>query len=178
MKPERKNIALALLLALLICPAPLFLAEETICFEAEDAAEIVKPLMIGKDNEKMVAKGRFIEIKQGAGEGEKAGGKAAYKLNFKTDGQYWLWARVWWPDSCGNSFSVALDQGPAFTFGNDNTYNSWHWVKAMVKLDLKKGPHLLTVSNREDGIRIDQFLLTNDDKLVPVEIENSVKPAE
>lgn len=151
---------------------------QEIVFEAENAEKTVSPVRIVKiENEKSkqnkVSGNKFIEIKQGAGTGAKAGGSATYKFKVTTAGNYYLWARVWWLDSCGNSFMVKLNNGPSFTFGNDNTYQNWHWVKARVKLKLKKGEQTLQISNREDGIKIDQFFITSDREHIPVGIEKN-----
>lgn len=155
------------------------LAEETICFEAEDSKEIKKPVKLLEIKDKAaaakVSKGKLIEIVQGAGSGTKAGGSVKYKINLTEDGTYYFWARCWWIDSCGNSFSVKFGDKPVFTFGNDGTYKNWHWVKAKVKLKMKKGLYELVLSNREDGIKIDQVLITNDRRLIPVDIEDSQK---
>jgi len=154
-------------------------AETTICFEAEDTSKITKPVKIVQIKDKIIAskisKGKCIEIVQGAGSGTKAGGSATYKINLPEDGTYYFWARCWWIDSCGNSFSVKIADKPLFTFGNDGTYKRWHWVKAKIKLKLKKGKHDLIIKNREDGIKIDQILITNDRKVIPVDIEDSKK---
>lgn len=154
-------------------------ADTTICFEAEDAAEFKAPVKVVEITDKAelpkVSKGKIIEIVQGAGEGSKVGGHAKYKLDLKEDGTYYLWARCWWIDSCGNSFNVKIGDKPVFTLGNDGTYKSWHWVKAKVQLKLKKGQYVLELGNREDGIKVDQIMITNDRRLIPVDIEQSIK---
>jgi len=152
---------------------PVIQAGDTLFFEAEDSSVIKAPVKITEDT--TASKGKCLEVTEGAGEGSKAGGSAVYQLILDEDGSYYFWSRVWWLDKCGNSFSVQFDQNPVFVFGNDRTCKSWHWVKSKLKLKFTKGRHQMTVSNREDGIKIDQFLLTKDRKLVPVDIEDSVK---
>lgn len=148
----------------------------SICFEAEDSEDIKKPIKITEPEDKENISGKkCLEVYQGAGEGSKVGGECSYKFTLSEDGEYILWARVWWFDSCGNSFSVSFNKGPAFVFGNDRTYKNWHWVKSVMKLKLKKGTNSITIKNREDGIKIDQFLITNDDQLIPGGIEESTK---
>ncbi|HCE46508.1 MAG TPA: hypothetical protein DET40_23430 [Lentisphaeria bacterium] len=155
------------------------MADTTVCFEAEDAKEIKVPVKITELKDKaeadQVSQGKIIEIEQGAGEGSKVGGSAKYKINLKEDGVYYLWARCWWIDSCGNSFGVKIGDKPEFIMGNDGTYKSWHWIKAKVSIKLDKGVYDLVIDNREDGIKIDQILITSDRKLIPVEIEKSEK---
>jgi hypothetical protein len=56
----------------------------------------------------------------------------------------------------------------------DSTYKTWHWVHSpprLPQLALPAGPCTLTVQNREDGVRIDQLLLTTDRRYIPVDIE-------
>lgn len=155
------------------------IADTTVCFEAEDAKELKAPVKVveakAKEESAKISGDRYIEIEQGAGEGSTVGGHAKYKINLKEDGTYYFWARCWWLDSCGNSFGIKIGDNPEFIMGNDGTYKSWHWINSKVRLKLDKGVYDLEVVNREDGIKIDQILITSDRKLVPVEIEKSEK---
>ncbi len=155
------------------------MADNTVCFEAEDSKELKAPVKIVEVTDKAeaakVSGSKIIEIEQGAGEGSKVGGLAKYKIELKQEGTYYFWARCWWLDSCGNSFGMKIGDKPEFIMGNDGTYKSWHWVKAKISLMLEKGVYDLEINNREDGIKIDQILITSDRKLIPVEIEKSEK---
>ncbi|MFA6291537.1 MAG: hypothetical protein WC637_07130 [Victivallales bacterium] len=157
-------------------------ADNTLCFEAEDAKELKAPVKTVEVKDKAeigkISGDKFIEIEQGAGEGSKVGGLAKYKINLKEEGTYYFWARCWWLDSCGNSFGVKIGDKPEFITGNDGTYKSWHWVQAKIRLMLEKGVYDIEIGNREDGIKIDQILITNDRKLIPVDIEKSEKLSE
>lgn len=105
-----------------------------------------------------------------------------FKTRFEINepGEYTLWARAWWHCGCGNSFYFLIDPKqdpvdsngngeydddiPARTMGEDGTYEVWHWVqygkgKQMDRFKLDAGEHVLAAYNREDGIRVDQFLL-------------------
>ena len=89
-----------------------------------------------------------------------------------------LWCRVWWNGECSNSFTVKIDDQPPFLFGEDATYKTWHWVRYPVSrtakpIDLTAGDHSLVLLNREDGVRIDQILLSSDKRFVPVDIEKA-----
>ena len=53
---------------------------------------------------------------------------------------------------------------------NDPVEGTWHWVKGDT-FTLTAGKHTITIFNREDGVRLDQFLLTTDTALRPVGIE-------
>jgi len=123
------------------------------------------------------ASGAYLEIPEGAGNPPKVeAGKAVFTVDVPKDGAFTLWCRVWWEAECGNSFTVKIDDQPAFLFGEDATYKTWHWVKSPVArstapIKLTKGSHTLTFHNREDGVRLDQVLLSADKRFVPVEIE-------
>lgn len=120
---------------------------------------------------------RYIEVAPGSKKPSEGGiaGHARYTFKLKSAGVFHLWARCFWQDGCGNSFTVQFDGQPSFTFGQDATYNTWHWVKAPPRLTFKlaAGTHTLTLFNREDGIRVDQLLLTTDSRYVPVDIEET-----
>ncbi len=96
-------------------------------------------------------------------------GNAKFKVNVPSSGVYTLWARAWWYDSCGNSFFVIVDNKPA-TYVEDPTYQTWHWVKGP-KVNLSAGEHTIRIQNREDGARLDQFMLINNSRYVPTRIE-------
>jgi len=145
-----------------------------ICFEAESATAVEAPMVV-VSNGVEGASGAYLEIPEGAGNPPKVeAGKAVFTVDVPEDGAFTLWCRVWWEDECGNSFTVKIDDQPAFLFGEDATYKTWHWVRSpprLVPLQLAAGPATLTLHNREDGVRIDQILLTTDRRRVPVGIE-------
>jgi len=162
---------------LAIVSLPLCIQAETLCFEAEATTDLGPPM------EKISVKGRdasdvsgaaYLAIKQGAGDPPGANGSAAIKFDVKDAGRYYLWCRVWWLDACGNSLGIHINDAAPFSFGQDRTFKSWHWVQAPKRLDqlkLSKGIKTLTISHREDGVRIDQILLTTNKRYVPVGIE-------
>jgi hypothetical protein len=151
---------------------------ETICMEAESALSNVAPVQVisaamGAAQDpalKEASGGSYIDIPDGVGKPPDVGGEAVYSFDVKVAGDYVFWGRAWWADSCGNSFTLVLDQGKPFEFGGDGTYKSWHWVKGM-KANLSAGAHTLRIQNREDGVKLDEFLFTGDPKFVPVGAE-------
>jgi hypothetical protein len=151
-------------------------AGHRVCFAAVTAGTVEAP-MVAVTNGVPGASGPYLEIPEGAGNPPKVEkGKAVYSLDIPADADYVLWARVYWDDECGNSFTVAVGDQPGFVFGEDATYKAWHWVKYPVSrtakpIRLTKGKHSLTFHNREDGVRVDQILLTTDRRSVPVDIE-------
>ncbi len=75
---------------------------------------------------------------------------------------------------------MSVDGNRSFSFGQDGTFKCWHWVKGprrLKQLELKKGVHTLKLMNREDGVRVDQILLTTDRRYVPVGTEQATPKA-
>ena len=85
----------------------------------------------------------------------------------RATGKYHGWARVYWRDSCSNSASLKVGDGPERDLGNDCVYDSWHWVRAGQYL-LQPGKVPVVIVEREDGIALDQLLFTRDPKYLPV----------
>jgi hypothetical protein len=96
-------------------------------------------------------------------------GNAKYTIKVPSSGTYQLWTRTWWYDACGNSFFIVVDNKPA-VYVEDPTYQTWHWVKGP-KLQLSAGTHTIRIQNREDGARLDQFMLINTTRYVPTRVE-------
>jgi len=94
-------------------------------------------------------------------------GHAKYRVKAPADGNYRLWALCSWYDGCGNSFFVIVDENPATIIGQDGTYQRWHWVKGP-RVQLSAGWHWIKIQNREDGAKLDQFMLTTSERYVPV----------
>lgn len=147
-----------------------------ICFEAESATSLEFPIVVAS-NGVAGASGAYLEIPEGAGNPPKLdAGKASFTIEVPEDGLFSLWCRVWWEGECSNSFTINVDDQPGFLFGEDATYKVWHWVKYPVSrtvapIQLSKGKHHLTFHNREDGVHLDQVLLSSDKRFVPVDTE-------
>lgn len=147
-----------------------------ICFEAETAESCEAPMAV-VSNGIAGASGAYLEIPEGAGNPPKVEcGKAVFSVEIPEEDVFTLWCRVRWEGECSNSFNVTLDDQPAFLFGENATYKTWHWVKYPVSrtsapIKLAKGKHVLTFHNREDGVCLDQVLLSADKRFVPVETE-------
>ncbi|MCX7591568.1 MAG: hypothetical protein N2255_08075 [Kiritimatiellae bacterium] len=150
-----------------------------ICIEAESAVQVTPPMeVVSATNVPMVnasevSSGSYLEVAQGRGNPPKVTGEAVIRFEIKKAGQYELWCRVWWDDECGNSFTMVVDDGKPFVFGQDSTFKCWHWVRAprLKQLYLEPGIHTLRVQNREDGVRLDQILFSSNQRYVPVGIE-------
>jgi len=149
-----------------------------ICFEAESAEKIETPMCLVSNDIENIS-GAAISIPEGAGNPpERCEGSASYTIDVPTKGEYTLWCRVWWNGECSNSFMVRFNDAPPILFGEDATYKVWHWVKYPIsrtspRINLDAGKLQLKLDNREDGIMIDQIILSSDKRFVPVDIEKT-----
>ncbi len=95
-------------------------------------------------------------------------GGAVFQVDIPTAGTYKIWLNVWWEGSCGNTLSVQVaDEKKSVTVGNDSKYEQWHWVEVPRQYQFAQGPCPIAVLNREDGIKLDQILVTSDLSYVP-----------
>lgn len=125
----------------------------------------IKPSMVLKADRE-ASGGRCIEVPLKQPRAEETGpaddGHAEYRIRIPADGAYQFWGRCWWYDSCGNSFFILVntdrvtEKTPIIT---GQTYKRWHWVAGPV-FNLKSGTYRIRIQYREDGPRMDQFILT------------------
>ncbi len=149
----------------LLAPAS-FAANAKVCFEAENPLKIESPLKkVG--NKTDVSGTGYLEIPWDQNK-TKGIGSATYKFNVKTAGTYYVWARTFWANGCGNSIEAKVNGGADKILGEDGTYDAWHWVGGKARVALKAGPNTLTLHNRETGVRVDQFFLCQDGDYTPV----------
>ena len=171
-------------LIFLLSVAAVFAARgaQRILLEAESAQSVGEPFAVvaaDAPGAKPGASGGYLEIAPGKGkapEDKDKAAKAALAFEVDADDSFTLWLRVMWDGECNNSFNAQFDEGPRFLAGEDPTFKKWHWVKYPVAKNapptkLAKGTHTLTLYHRQDGVRVDQILLTTDKRYVPVEIE-------
>jgi len=163
-------LAVTLIIALLITWA--WAATVKIVVEGEDYATIT-PSMAKATGSTQASGGAYVQIPlrrphATTETGPADTGNCVYKINVPSAGTYQLWARTNWYDGCGNSFFIIVDSNPS-SYITDGTYGRWHWVKG-AQYTLSAGQHTIRFQNREDGARLDQFLLTNG-RSVPVNAE-------
>ena len=151
--------------------APSFL--DSIWLEAEHADSIVSPFEIAADED--ASNGRFIYAPNGAGNEYSPGGSimATYTVAVREQGVYFLWRHVQARDGNDNSFFVQIDDNLDHLWEIE-TGDDWHWdmvndrgIADPVRFVLAAGIHTLRIKLREDGIRLDKLLLTNDADFVP-----------
>ena len=142
-----------------------FAANVKVCFEAEKYVSIVSP--VKKASESGASGGGVIEIPWDKNK-TKGIGSATYRFNVKTAGVYYVWARTFWANGCGNSVGVAVNGSGDKVLGEDGTYDAWHWVGGKARVQLKAGVNTMVLHNRETGVKVDQFFFCQDANYTPV----------
>ena len=143
-------------------------AENTkVCFEAESAGAVKSPVKkVSSKNAQWSGSG-FLDIPWDKNE-TKGLGSATIKFKAPKAGVYYLWARTFWENGCGNSIGASVNGGSGKILGDDGTYGKWHWVGGNAKVTLKAGDNVLVLKNKETGVRADQFFLCTDPNYTPV----------
>lgn len=141
-------------------------AATKICFEAE-SANSVEPVLrkVTPGASKDYSGKGYIHIPWDKNE-TKGQGQASFKLNAPKAGNYYVFARTFWENGCGNSISLVIN-GQERMLGEDGTYNKWHWVSNPLKIPLKAGANTVVLKNRETGVKIDQIFMTDDSQYEP-----------
>ncbi len=143
--------------------------------DASDAKEFTPPVV--KDKDPRAANATVLRIPdekgkppEGAEPDMKYGG-VRFEVNIPRNMTCAVWMRVFWEGSCGNSIYYRHADGTTLTVGNDGTYDIWHWLQVPKTFRFKKGRNTFYVLNREDGVRLDQIVITGDLEYVPQGIE-------
>lgn len=99
-------------------------------------------------------------------------GKGSYVFDAPRDDTYYVNLRAKWYDDCGNSVWVKVDDSPWFELEDQNGQigeknYKWAWHQLYVRghpkgFELKKGQHALWMDTREDGPRLDQWVVSTD----------------
>lgn len=125
---------------------------------------------------------KFMEVDNGfidrckLGEDKKEAGKlpgrASYVFDAPRKDTYYVYLRSKWRDNCGNSAWVKIDDGQWFNLEDElglielkNFTWAWHplWVGGAPKgFELTAGPHTLWFNVREDGPKLDQWLISTE----------------
>ncbi|MFT5130120.1 MAG: hypothetical protein ACI8W8_003749 [Rhodothermales bacterium] len=100
---------------------------------------------------------RALAVSAGKGKGE---GIASYRFEGLEPVEYTVWVRVLWQDGCGNS--IGLVAGDRRMIVTDERFGRWHWLSASRRLTPQDGKLEFALHNLEDGIKIDQIVVTPD----------------
>ncbi len=136
---------------------------------------------------------RFVDAQPNVGvsTGDRlAGARLDYLIDFSETGTYRVWVRMLGRGSRDNSIHVGLD-GTAVTLGGrglSHRGDNWAWRSRISGVEGEEGRvvlevpgpglHYLNVWMREDGVALDQILLTRDLELEPEGILATVPPVE
>ena len=106
------------------------------------------------------------------------GARADYEVNFTSTGTWYAWVLIQAPSSGSNSVHLGLDGEPT-TYGGiglDVPAGDWTWTNEVqgrpqrVTIDVATaGDHTVNLWIREDGVRVDRILLTQDADFIPSE---------
>ena len=94
-----------------------------------------------------------------------------YLIKPDADREYYFWSRGSGADKDGESFHIGIDGDRVGTQAMP-VGDNWTWQQlgrnTPLKVKLEKGKiHELVIWMREDGARIDQIILTNDERFKP-----------
>jgi len=172
----RKHLPMVMIAVCLVATMG-WAAGKKVVVEAEKYVTITPSMQ--KVASSLAANGAYIQIPlrrpHATSETEPADtGHTTYAVNIPAAGSYRFWGRTHWQDGCGNSFYLKIGIKPAVVLGQDGTYQRWHWVKGPT-VQLPAGAVQIVIQNREDGAKIDQFLLTSDLNYVPVRAEQATQ---
>jgi len=135
----------------------------TIVLNVAEAETITPPFECRGDIE--AATGRIVALTDGHGSSNQQG-RIELPFVCAEAGRYQAWTRARWYDACGNSIALSVSNAPPFTAGQNAVYSTWHWVKSGMHT-LAQGTNTLMLHEREDGIELDQVVLTPDKTFVP-----------
>ncbi len=168
----------ALAAVALVCLAARAAGEPvTLCFEAEHANDLTFPFEIVECAE--TSGGLAITLPEGAGSYQAFRGDpgtATYSVAVPVAGSYRLCLRVRWNGTCSNS--IVADAARKSWVATSDVLGRWHWVRAARPVDLAEGVIEVRLRNREDGVWVDQLLLTTEDlELTDARFKPGVIPA-
>ncbi|MEM8875272.1 MAG: RHS repeat-associated core domain-containing protein [Planctomycetota bacterium] len=84
-------------------------------------------------------------------------------------GDYYLWSRVYAPNTSSDSFYFSIDNHDYDTWEQVDAPSTggWVWVRSSDSTHLRPGDHTLKVKRREAGLKHDSFILTPDATFTP-----------
>ena len=99
-------------------------------------------------------------------------GRCSYEFEVPRKDTYYIYLRAKWRDNCGNSAWVGIDEDKWYNLedeegqiGEKNYKWAWHplWVQGAPKgFELTPGKHTLWFNVREDGPKLDQWLVSTE----------------
>jgi len=149
-------------------------AGEKIVVEAEAANKVVKKMEVLADPACSGGKCVWAPVNRphGVGAEYKVEGYCEYKIKVSTAGAYKFWGYVAALDACGNSFGVQVDDNDPvkFEWAVGQQKYQWGWRDIKQLFQLSAGVHTVKILMSEDGPKMDQWMLWNDTRRVPVKL--------
>lgn len=136
----------------------------SVVIDLEDSADFTAPF--AADQQVAAVRSTCLALPEGSQTKERSG-RARFSVTIPTAGLHYGWIRAKWNDSCGNSVFLAVADGSPSIVGEDHLYGTWHWVPAG-RFRLKAGTVPVNLSEREDGVAVDQVLFTPEKSYRPV----------
>ena len=166
----KASTALAMLLCCAVSCVCSAAFAESLVLEAEHANEIKLNYEIKPDGR--ASGGLVLSAWEGAGHVLTFGrtnvdpdvfiGEARLDFEIAKPGAYFISARVFFRDKCGNSVYVGLDGGPQIYLACDDAetdrMGKWHWER-VGPFRLTAGAHTIAHKVLEDGVLIDQWCI-------------------
>jgi len=146
-----------------------------IWIEAENTSTVTGLFTTGTDPN---ASGQsYLTIPNGAGgvlDDPSLGGYAEYTFNVPVNGSYFIWGKTLTDNNGDDSVYVSVDNRTPDVWSLAHGGQWWLWDQPSRSnfsnprwYELAAGQHTLRITQREDGIKIDQFLITNDPYFAP-----------
>ncbi|MDH7489745.1 MAG: SdrD B-like domain-containing protein, partial [Anaerolineae bacterium] len=97
------------------------------------------------------------------------GGNVRISVNIPVASGYYVWLRVYGPNTNSNSFWVSVDEGLEYSM--EFTPGSWQWERLggsnPVRFNLNAGWHRIMVGQKEVGARVDAIVVSDNGSLSP-----------
>lgn len=139
--------------------------------EVEDGL-LTSPMLRHPDGDRVAGAsgGAYVMVEDGLTDGNDLPRPGAVDLDITVPGagHYVIWARVQAPDHASNSFLVSMDgQEAEYWWLPPLASPEWRWLPVTDRgsstpkqYALAAGTHRLRIANREDGVALDQILVT------------------
>lgn len=107
--------------------------------------------------------GQYITVKPGIESLESAAegidNVIEYPFSVSIDSTYYLYARLNCPSYNDDSFWIKMDDN-SYQLNNGLVTSGWQWLQ-LQSYDLYAGDHILSITYREDGAKLDKLYITN-----------------
>lgn len=108
----------------------------------------------------------YMNVPNGTDASSDDSSRLEYRLNMQTSGTYYVWLRLYGLDGSSDSVYMKLDSATRSTVVPESL-TGWSWKEVGTGYSLSAGQHSLTISNREDGTRVDKIIVTTDSAYTP-----------